>query len=232
MSTNARLNEIARATHTLEGIVKGIAADRKINHKEISSLNSWLAMHKHLHHVMPLSDLYELVTRSIEDEYIDESEQDEILQFCDTIDQLGGPVDILTKEMRMLHGWIAGIACDGIVSKEELLALEKWMLYHDSNQNRWPYDQIYNKIESILEDNKITEEEHSEFLKFCEQFIEKSVTNQGQDGTIYDMPWMLSDAPMLETIDYIVERGVPIQIKDKVFCITGQMRNGKRKKYC
>jgi NAD-dependent DNA ligase len=75
----------------------------------------------------------------------------------------------------------------------------------------------------------ISREEQKEFIDFCSQFEEEIVTTHGKDGTMTNGRWMISEAPLLKTIDMIIDRSAAIIIPDRTFCLTGTMKNGKRK---
>lgn len=229
MSITAKITDTSRALHVLEGLFKGITCDKMITHDEILSLKAWLDNHQNLSYIYPFSDAYEFVDRILEDGEISKSEHDEIIDFCESFEATNGPINLLTMEMRNLHGFLHGIIADQKVSVEELKALEKWMLYHDSNSGKWPFDEIYDKIQSILKDGIITKSEHDDFIEFAKGFIEQGTSNTQNDPTIFTDYWMKSDAPILKTIDSIIERNLNIIINGKSFCFTGQMKNGKRK---
>jgi len=229
MAITARITDTSRAIHVLEGILKGIAADKKINIEEMYELKRWLDNHKNLSDVYPFSEAYELIDSVLEDGIIDKEEQEEILDFCNSFEALDGPIDRLTKEMRNLHGFLHGIIADKRVNKKELKALQKWMKYHKSNLHKWPFDELYILINTILKDGIVTEEEQREFIDFTKGFIEDKAENAKKDPSVFVNRWMNSDAPTLKTIDRIIDKNIKIKISKKTFCFTGQMKSGKRK---
>lgn len=231
MAITAKITDSSRALHVLEGLLKGISCDKKINQEELSSLKLWLDNHKNFSYIYPFCDCYEFIERVMEDGEITQGEHDEIIDFCESFLALNGPIDLLTMEMRNLHGFLHGIIADQKISFEELKALEKWMIYHDANSGKWPFDEIYDIIQEILKDGVITKSEHDKFLQFASGFIEKDVFNVPRDPTIFTNYWMKSDAPILKTIDSIIDRDANIVIAGRSFCLTGQMKHGKRKDF-
>ncbi len=229
MSITAKITDTSRALHVLHGLLKGISCDNIITQSEILSLREWLENHKNLSYIYPFCDAYEFIDRILEDGEISQSEQEEIIDFCESFDATNGPIDLLTMEMRNLHGFLHGIIADQKVSTDELKALEKWMLYHDSNSGKWPFDVVYGKIQSILKDGIITKSEHDEFVEFSKGFSEQGAGDVRKDQPLFIDNWMKSDAPNLKTIDSIIDHNIEIVIQGKSFCFTGQMKNGKRK---
>lgn len=63
--------ELERAVHTLEGIMKGIALDNKINTKEINFLYDWLDENKTRANYHPFNEIYPVVNCAMADRVID-----------------------------------------------------------------------------------------------------------------------------------------------------------------
>lgn len=228
MAITGKVTDFSRALHVLEGLLKGIASDQKINKKEVEELKKWLDNHKNHNHVYPFSEVYEIVSDIIYDGMISQGLLNELLYFCNSIETGRGPIDLLTKEMRNLHGFIHGIIADEKVTSEELRALRRWMNYHNSNINKWPFKETYELINKILADGIVTKEEQKEFIEFAKGFAEKKVANQERDPSVFVNQWMNSDSPSLKTIDQIIDR-VDIEIEGRTFCFTGQAEYGNRK---
>ncbi len=64
-----------------------------------------------------------------------------------------------TRSLQELQGILFGITCDGILSDDEIYAIQKWATNHKELKGNFPYDKIYSAIEDVLEDNIITEDE-------------------------------------------------------------------------
>jgi len=218
-----------RAIDVLEGFLKGISADSEINDYELDALEKWLYNHIDLADIYPFSDLYGIIKKSITERYMEESVRDELIDFCQNFTADLGPVQKLTSEMRKLHGFLHGIISDGVITEDEILALKQWMDVHDGNKNRWPYREIYSLIKKVMEDGKISEDEHDSMMKFFSNFAEVKNISYLKDDTLYINRFMNSQAPVLKTVDDIIDKDRHIYFKNKVFIFTGQMRNGKRK---
>lgn len=229
MAITAKITDASRAIHVLEGILKGISCDNKVNDKELSSLKTWLDMHKSFSYIFPFCDIYEFIERIYADKHVSESEKIELIDFCNSFQALNGPIDMLTMEMRNLHGFVQGICSDGTVSKDELKGLEKWMIYHESNRNNWPFNEIYSAVERILKDGIVSKAEQKEFLELAQSFYSTEAIEHRKDQSMFIESWMQSSSPTVKTIDQIIAKNPSIQIPDNTFCFTGQMKSGTRR---
>lgn len=79
---------------------------------------------------------------------VKESKEAKNIRFSDT-----------TKTLQELQGFIMGITCDGILSDDEILGMQKWIDTHQELKGQYPFDKIYSAVEQVLEDNIITEDE-------------------------------------------------------------------------
>lgn len=226
---SGKMTDVSRAIHTADGILKGIACDNEINAKELLSLQEWLKMHKSLSNIFPLCDIYDFVNRIHKGRSITESEKIELLEFCNLFQSDNDPYDLVTNEMRHLHGFIQGICSDGKVTLAEFKALEKWMLYHESNKDKWPFMEIYSAVEQILKDGIVSAKEQKDFIDKMKSFYSDDEVKGKKDKTIFVEAWMQSSSPTVKTIDQIIDTTAEISIKDKTFCFTGQMENGSRR---
>ena len=75
--------ELDRAFHTLEGLLKGIAADREITEQEVEGVRQWMAEHadRAAHH--PFNEFIPYLDDVLADGRIDAEEARDILWLCD-----------------------------------------------------------------------------------------------------------------------------------------------------
>ena len=69
-----------------------------------------------------------------------------------------------TVALNEMNTIVRAISCDGILAKEEIAFLIRWMNQNASLKGNYPYDRIYNKLAEVLEDGVITPQEHDELL--------------------------------------------------------------------
>jgi hypothetical protein len=230
MGMTAKITETSRAMQTAEGLLRGIAADSIIAPAELEHIREWLGHHESLRDIVPFSELYSFLEEVQADGNLSASAQDEFLDFCLSYESANGPVDALTKNIRSLHGLLQGIAADDKISVDELRYLEGWINAHSFDLGRWPFREVHNLIGKILEDGKVTKKEQKEMLDFCANFSLLIQDDQTTDDTIMpDRPFLKNNAPVVQTIQSIVDTTSEIIITNRTYCFTGTMKAGKRK---
>lgn len=227
MAATAIATDSFRALSRLEGIMRGIVADEIINEGELSALLLWLEAHHNLIDICPFSDAYQVAWQASKDRNIDAQTWQELVDYCHTI--ASDAVDLMTKDIRILHGYLQGILADNIINVDELKQLSDWLATHGAVKEKWPFNQVIKQVSSVLADGRISEQEHHQlqhfFADFTEQFVDGYVPDYGIQN---HRPWTITESPVVETIEHICERNIRIKIHGCSFCFTGQMRGGKR----
>ena len=229
---SGKITNESRAHHYLEGILKGIGADGIVSEAECKALHEWLALHLDLADLAPFSDLYTCTKRIAEAGHGDPEEIEEVIEYCQYFESAAGPINQLTKEIRVLHGFLHGITADGVISLEEAKALKAWMNARQSLKDQWPFNDLGKMLKRILADNVISPTEHKELMAFCLSFSEQlpdGPTITFDQTEISTGPWMDTEAPVLKTIDHVCNWEAEIIFPYKRFCFTGQAKAGKRK---
>ena len=99
-----------------------------------------------------------------------------------------------TKALQELQGILYGVVCDNELNDDEILFTEKWLRLHKELKGNFPYDKIYSKIEVILEDRIITEDERADLFALINRILN----------------------PVDDT-----DSDICIQIEDSSICLTG-----------
>lgn len=208
---------IEKELHVLEGILDGIAADRKINDSEIKSLKAWCDRPVYALKKNPFNELIPAIQKAIVDNILTDEEKEDLLWLCRRFTIKNALYDKITSDIQRLHGLLAGIAADNIISQEEIETLQAWIDNHHYLKNAWPFDEIDSLITSIMADHRIDDQEHHVLLNFCNQFIKQT-------------PGMALDLPIgEELLRYGVCTAAPsIQFPDKFFCLSGVFQKGTK----
>lgn len=111
----------------------------------------------------------------------------------------------ITKGLQTLHGILIGITCDDILTQEELLGLEEWMINNEQLAGNYPYDIINNAIWKVIEDGIIEQSELDYLLEFFKtqidpQTAEKSTRRaltEEEQSWITDTPHRAQTAAMI-----------------------------------
>jgi len=204
--------------HMLEGMLQGIAINNKINKNEINGLLDWCSKHELVSHKSPFNEIIPLIKKAAEDGIIDKEEKKDIIWVCNKYTTPNNYYNAITSDMQRMQGMLAGIVADGKIEKEELEPFSDWLTQHESLRTIWPFDEIDSLITEILKDGVIDEQEHHVLVNFCNQFLSDST------GMVLDLPM---DNNLLRT--GVCSAMPDIVFDDKLFCITGKPKKGRKK---
>lgn len=77
----------------------------------------------------------------------------------------------LEKAMHMLEGILRGMTMDRRLCDQELLVLDGWISEHREFRNKHPFSEVLPRMEQVLEDRIVDEEERADLLWLCDQFV-------------------------------------------------------------
>ena len=141
-----------------------------------------------------------------------------ILWLCEKLSEKAA-LDKATNDMQHLHGVLAGILADGIVTEDELRGLSDWLDEHDHLKTMWPYDEISAIAISAMTDRKISDEEQ----KLLQAHFSELVRDKKDDVTITN-PSLLEN----ESLPGICAVCPEISFANACFCFTGASARFKR----
>lgn len=90
----------------------------------------------------------------------------------------------LHKAINTLRGIIAGISSSDGVSESEMQELVHWCTIHDQLKDRHPFSELLPAIETSLQDGVINEEEQSNILWLCNNFVDSAKYYDVQTSSI------------------------------------------------
>lgn len=201
---------------TLVGILKGIKSDRKITEVEKNQVHAWINTTKLYEHRKPYFDIISLLRESLEDNILTEEECENIIWFCNQVIKKTGYYQVITAGIQRLIGILKGIAIDDEINYDELSYLKDWLDENEYLKNTFPYDEIYNLTLNVILDKKITSEEQSAILNFCNHIAGDS-SKVANNEMVH----------LLKTGFYQIDPD--IIIPEKTFCITGISKTYKRR---
>ncbi len=210
--------ELDKAIHMLEGIVKGVAIDGVVTSEEVTFLKGWCDCYKEAASRHPFNELVPMIEDALRDGVFDEEEQKDILWFCENATTENAYFNAATSDIQRLQGILLGISADGVITEEELNGLSCWIEEHDHMKATWPYDEIDSLVTSVLADGRIDESEHKLLLGFFQEFLNKT-------------PFLLLEKDFDEDL---IRHGVcaacpEILFAGKLFCFTGRSEKSSRK---
>jgi NAD-dependent DNA ligase len=204
-------SSLDKALKTLIGIAEGIAIDARINEKEVGYLADWVEAHDSVKNKHPFNELIPVIGQALEDGVLSEEERYDVLWLCEQLAEDKVYYGKITVDLQRLHGILAGIIADGVVTEEELKGLTSWLAKHEHLRDCWPYEEICSTVTAVLTDGKIDDEEQRALQQFFAEFIFID-----DDNTI-------TNPPSIEegTIVGVCATAPEILFEGSVFCFTG-----------
>lgn len=203
-----------KAIHTLEGIVKGIAIDGKINKSEINELNSWCNDYAEFSNHSPFNELIPIIKEAIADEILTKEESEGILWFAKNLTTPNLYFDIINADIQRLQGILHGVLADNKIEEEELKQLRCWIDENIHLKGSYPYDEIESIIATVMSDGKIDPSEQNLLKVFFSEFV-SIPTNSTIDQN------ELSQLKQSITLPGICAFCPEIEFDSRLFCFTG-----------
>jgi hypothetical protein len=75
----------------------------------------------------------------------------------------------LDRDVHELEGLLRGIAADGRVLPQEVVALRRWCDQHDDADRMSPFDSLVPRVRAAIEDGVLTDDERADVLWLCER---------------------------------------------------------------
>lgn len=205
--------------HTLEGLLRGIAIDGKVNEAELRAVTAWLDDNRQYCRRHPFNEVYPVLEEALEDGILDEEEQQDLLWLCNKLTSENAYFDAATSDMQRLQGVIGGIAADGVITEDELRSLSDWMNEREHLKSLWPYDEIGSIVSEVLKDGKIDEREQKILVAYFNEFL------SFQGGRAVNFP----DEWKQMTVTGVCSMCPEIEFDDRLFCFTGKSTRAPRK---
>jgi len=74
-----------------------------------------------------------------------------------------------TKATQTLLGICSGLMADATLNNKEIFYLQTWLTEHENIVNSWPGSAIYNRINEVLADGIVTDEERTDLIKLLSE---------------------------------------------------------------
>ena len=116
-----------------------------------------------------------------------------------------------TQQLKELQNILAYIIEDEDVSEDEINTLVEWMDYNIHLKGNYPFDRVYNLLESVLEDGVVDREEFKLLLDKFTEFTNPTKTTCNGVGDLTDKHFVLtgefSYGSRSAVSEYIVSKG-------------------------
>lgn len=119
-----------------------------------------------------------------------------------------------TRAMQTLLGICTGIAADDVMTDKEVIFLKTWLAEHSAAAQFWPGSAIAARIDAILADGIVTQDEREDLLKLLQNITGNHFSETGS---------ALPDSPALP-----IDDDPSIYFRNMSFCFTGKFFYGTR----
>ena len=211
-----------KAFHTLEGLLKGIALDGKVEPLEQKELSEWCEEYGKFANRHPFKEILPSIKAALADGVLTPEELKDLLWLCSNLKGENQYFDAVTADIQTLQGILHGITADGKIEKEELVRLQDWISENEQLSGCYPYDEINTVISSVLKDGVIDSQEHEQLLQFFNSFVPVSVAKQ-----VRQMSEKAVSKKEL-TLPGVCAMCPTIEIPEHYFCITGFSGKGTK----
>ncbi|NNE33698.1 MAG: NAD-dependent DNA ligase, partial [Rhodothermales bacterium] len=178
-----------KAAFALRGILQGVVADKKLVPQELLFLDTWLRSQQQLDEG-DVVDLLDLIRDILEDGVITDEELSELYALINDVIEYGEASSAeLKASINELLGMLNGIVADGKVTEAEFHSLNEWLKDHDHVVNHWPANEIAKRIQHILADGVVDDDELADLQvtlkQMCGNDFEESGTADGGVAEVF-----------------------------------------------
>lgn len=149
---------LRKAMCEIYGVIQGISLDSQLSNAELEYIIEWrknnerFAKSEKIIHVIDLLDTIICAGKITQKEL--KMLREAIADYFLIISSSG-----ITRSIQVLYGILKGIVCDKEINKNECENLRDWLYEHNFLKGNYPFDDILNLVETILQDNVITTKE-------------------------------------------------------------------------
>ncbi|MCF2861465.1 hypothetical protein ABMY44_04750 [Pseudoalteromonas sp. Cnat2-41] len=174
---------LTKSILSLQGILKGVVSDQRLNDQELLFLQTWLASHKELPVDGDVLDIVDTIEDILADGVITVDELNEIKGVINDVLEYGELVPSCVEDLtNELLGFLSGVAADNVITLGEFNTLVSWFNDNPDATTCWPGNDLYNKLAEILEDGLVEQHELDDLVETCklmagQQFLETGVAH-------------------------------------------------------
>ena len=161
---------VEKAFLTLRGILQGVVADKQFNETEILFLDTWLKNERHAKMEGDILDVCDLLTDILEDGVVTNDELSDLKNLVADVLEFGHNDETTYEaQLNQMLDYLQGITADNVLTTKEITAFHQWLKSHETVLSTWPGDVLVKRINEILADGVITEEEKTDLLETIKQ---------------------------------------------------------------
>jgi hypothetical protein len=171
--------KVAADMRELEGLLKGVALDGRLQPVEALALRDWCTSGGRDATKPPFAEVVAKVQAAIEDGVVDEQERADLLWMCGKATSPNSYYDLAAADMQRLSGLLAGVGADRRVTERELAGIREWLDSVRYLKGTWPYDETEAVLTNVLADGVIDEDEQRFLVAYTRSFLEGTARSGG-----------------------------------------------------
>lgn len=199
----------------LRGMLEGINADERLRNLEVTFLHNWLNNDVQTVDDGDILDLRDLVSDILEDGMITADEFQELRDLIGDVLEYGvgfaTDIDGLTNQFL---GILKGVTADNALNRPEIMTLKKVLDDNPELTTKWPGDLIHLRLNDILADDVITDEEAKDLFNTLSKIVAQTFRETGL-------------ATGMAT-QYLCDDPEEVDLNGQLVCFTGDFPSGNR----
>ncbi|GAB3220157.1 hypothetical protein J0A67_05470 [Algoriphagus aestuariicola] len=164
------ITEGKNAAYHLSGLIYGISLDGVVNRNEFQALKNWCRDYEPLCEMEAFQTLYTEIKPIIDNGQVNSEELTQIrLILGNFLEQFGGRTD--SSNLHFLHGLFQGVLASGDVNTYEIYKLRQWLEKNSELKAQAPFDELFELIDRVLEDEKVDDDEAKQLKAFFSKHL-------------------------------------------------------------
>ncbi len=210
---------IDRQLHELDGMLRGLLLDGRIDEQERPVVEGWVAALGDLRDQAPFKTVCDALVAFLEDEEPTEEQLADLVWLCGRFTTPNVFYDAVTAQVQRLHGLLRGVLADDQLFDAEIEGLHTWLRDNRQLGGTYPYDDFRRLLSRVLEDGRVTEEERSTLRTFMENFLASN------EHHVIEYGGVAADNLSLERV---VVANVDVEFSGRKICFTGKSSRASR----
>ena len=165
-------SETKKAAFQLAGLIYGISLDGIVDRNEYLALKSWCGEFEPLCEQEEFQKLHHQIKPIIDDGKVNSEEIEEIKLILNRFLEEIGALNEEDGKLYFLNGIFKGILASGDVNTYELYRLNQWLEKNSSLKNTPPFTELFEVIQTVLEDKQVDDEEAKKLKVFFSNWVE------------------------------------------------------------
>ena len=169
---NPNTTETKKAAFQLAGLIYGISMDGIVDRNEYLALKSWCGEFEPLCEREEFQKLHSQIKPIIDDGKVNSEEIEEIKNILNSFLEEIGAKNETNSNLYFLNGLFKGILASGYVNTYEMYKLNQWLEKNDYLKNSAPFNELFDIIQTVLEDKKVDDEEAKKLKTYFSKWVE------------------------------------------------------------